>query len=160
MSLRTCCKSGLPIIGGGNRILKDNVRFFARRIAANNVVTDTYVTPNWNGFLYEEPADIFDRTNERFVCPATGMYAFSGAAELTMPAAGTAQISFLFNGSMCSGSDTTGFATTIYPSHSFSVWLEKDDLVQYRVYQNSGSTAVIVGSDYNTFFCGTSIFLE
>jgi hypothetical protein len=161
MSLRTCCKSGLPIIGGGSPGYNqfDNVGFYVWRASAQTV-TGTPVSPNFSAKVEERPSGAFDLSTNSFTAVRAGRYVFSGGIELIMAAAGSAfvqiEINSVFQNSSSSFTSTPG---TISVSHTAIFWLDIGDSVRIRMFQDSGTNASLVGSAYKSFFTGSSIFL-
>jgi hypothetical protein len=143
-----------------NGYCRQNFRFYVYRFGLNNIGAAPQ-RPVWNQTSFLYPPGSFDYVNKWFIIPTTGLYSFVGGAEITLAAAGTSFIDFWINGLVwVTASETTSVAKTIYPNNCVNLWLQKGDTVEYRIYQDSGLNATIGLNLYQTFFCGTSVYIK
>lgn len=125
-----------------------NIGFYASRGSSQTLNNLTETKIQFNSQLYDFGDNYDESTNYRFTAPKDGQYAISASGEITLAAAGRAQLRVYIGSTLRARADSSiESAGTVYPNVALSYRLSEGTTVEIRAWQNSGFTATIQATD-------------
>ncbi len=122
--------------------------YMARRLGHQVIPTGVETLIDWTTIIEENPAGTFDLVADQFVCTIPGRYVFSLWADITVTANGHCQVRIYYNTNLRAEqrteSDLFGLTRNCC---SVNMKLQVGDIMQGRVFQNSGANANLIGGD-------------
>lgn len=96
-------------------------------------------------------------TDSYFTCPSTGRYVFAASAEITLAAAGRAELRLIssVHGRVAEASDNLSVAGSAKPNVTATLYCNTSEIIRVKALQNSGFTATIQFA--NSHFSGSQI---
>lgn len=138
-----------------------NIGFWAWRNLNQAITSGVETVVNWTNKRDENPTGIMNLTTDTFTAPQAGRYIITAGVEMTIAARGSCYIR-VYKNNVYQGSDSDegSIATTVTPSVSQKDWLNANDTIQIRVFQNTGFAATLIGCCNNLWFSVGAMYAE
>lgn len=124
-----------------------NLGFLVVRGSGQNIPDVTETLVDWGVLVEENPPGTFDLAGDQFVCVRPGRYMFTVSGDIDFSANGYGEVRLYQNATLISDARAESDLDPIIKiGTSFTMGLSVGDIIQARVYQNSGVAAFFVGT--------------